>query len=101
MNTNLKVMVSAVALGTVVTAPAVAKSHARQHAAPALYGAPALAHSNYTVFQPQGNKALGADPDPRIRFEILRDGNSSWESMGGGGNGGGGGGGGGAGAGGR
>ena len=73
MNTNLKVMVSAVALGTVVTAPAVAKSHARQHAAPALYGAPALAHSNYTVFQPQGNKALGADPDPRIRFEILRD----------------------------
>jgi uncharacterized membrane protein YgcG len=88
MKTNLKVIVSAVALATVVTAPAVAKSRTRQHAAPALY-APALAHSNYTVFLPQGNKVLGADPDPRIRFEILRDGNSSWESMGGGGGGGG------------
>jgi hypothetical protein len=52
MNTNLKVIASAVALATVVTAPAVAKSHTRQHAAPALYGAPALAHSNYTVFLP-------------------------------------------------
>jgi uncharacterized membrane protein YgcG len=92
MNTNLKVIASAVALATVVTAPAVAKSHTRQHAAPALYGAPALAYSNYsnyTVFQPQGNRVLGTDPDPRIRFEILRDGNSSWESMGGGGGGGG------------
>jgi hypothetical protein len=94
MNTNLKVIVSAIALAialaTVVTASAVAKSYTRQHAAPALYGAPALAHSNYTVFQPQGNRVLGADPDPRIRSEILRDGNSSWESMGGGGGGGGG-----------
>jgi uncharacterized membrane protein YgcG len=90
MKTNLKVIVSAVALATFMTGPAVAKSHTRLHAAPGLYGAPALAHSNYTVFQPQGNKVLGADPDPRIRSEILRDGNSSWESMGGGGGGGGG-----------
>jgi hypothetical protein len=100
MNTKLKVIVSAVALCTVVTVPAVAKSHTRQHAAAALYGAPALAHSSYTVFQHQGNKVLGADPDPRIRFEIMRDGNSSWESMGGG-EGGAGGGGGGGGVGGR
>jgi hypothetical protein len=95
MNPNLKVIVSTVALAAFMTVPAVAKSHARQHAAPALYGAPALAHSNYTVFQPQGNRMLGADPDPRIRAEILRDGNSSWESMGGGGGAAGGGGGGG------
>jgi uncharacterized membrane protein YgcG len=101
MKTNLKVIVSAVALATVVTAPVVAKSRTRQHAAPSLYGAPAMAHSNHTVFQAQGNRVLGTDPDPQVRLEMLRDGNSSWESMGGGGGGGGFGGGGAGGAGGR
>jgi uncharacterized membrane protein YgcG len=89
MNTNPKVVVSAVALAALVTAPAVAKSHTRHHAAPVLYSAPALAHSNHTVFQAQGNRVLGTDPDPQVRLEMQRDGNSSWESMGGGGGGGG------------
>jgi hypothetical protein len=84
MNTNPKVVVSAVALAALVTAPAVAKSHTRQHAAPV------LAHSNHTVFQAQGNRVLGTDPDPQVRLEMQRDGNSSWESMGRGGGGGGG-----------
>jgi hypothetical protein len=92
MNMNLKVIVSVV-LAAVATAPAVAKSHPRQHAAPALYTAAALAHSNQTVVQAQGNRMLGTDPDPQVRLEMKRDGNSSWESMGGGGGSGGGGGG--------
>jgi len=103
MNTNLKVVLSAVSLAAVVAAPAVAKSHTQhytihtQHIAPALahsnymvfqhQGKPALAHSNYTVYQHQGNRVLGADPDPQVRLEMQRDGNSSWESMGGGGGG--------------
>jgi uncharacterized membrane protein YgcG len=87
VNPNLMVVLSAVALAALAAAPVVAKS--RTYAAPARYTAPALAYSNSRVFQAQGNKILGADPDPRIRFEILRDGNSSWESMGGGGGGGG------------
>jgi hypothetical protein len=117
MNTNLRVVLSAVSLASVVAAPAVAKSHTQRyathtrHAALALahsnytvyqyqgnpvlthsnymvfqhQGHPALAHSNYTVYQHQGNKVLGADPDPQVRLEMQRDGNSSWESMGGGG----------------
>jgi uncharacterized membrane protein YgcG len=92
VNPNLMVVLSAVALAALVTAPAVAKS--RTYAAPTRYTAPALAYSNSRVFQAQGNKMLGADPDPRVRFGILRDGNSSWESMGGWGGGFGGGGGG-------
>jgi uncharacterized membrane protein len=98
MNTNLKVVLSAVSLATVVAAPAVAKSHTLRYTNRIQHTAPALAHSNYTVFQAQGNRVLGADPDPQVRLEMQRDGNSSWESMGGGGGGGGfGGGGGGAG----
>jgi hypothetical protein len=100
MNMNLKVTLS-VALAAVATAPAAAKFHPRQRAAPVLYTAAALAHSNHTVLQAQGNRMLGTDPDPQVRLEMKRDGNSSWESMGGGGGSGGGGGGGGAAAGGR
>jgi uncharacterized membrane protein len=93
MNTNLKVVLSAVSLATVVAAPAVAKSHTQRYTTHTQHTAPALAHSNYTVFQAQGNGVLGADPDPQVRLEMQRDGNSSCESMGGGGGFGGGGGG--------
>jgi hypothetical protein len=96
MNTNLKVVLSAVSLATVVVAPAVAKSHTQRYTTHTQrytthtqHTAPALALSNYTVFQAQGNRVLGADPDPQVRLEMQRDGNSSWESMGGGGGGGG------------
>jgi uncharacterized membrane protein YgcG len=89
MNTNLKVVLSAVSLATVMAAPAVARSHTQRYTTHTQHTAPALAHWNYMVFQAQGNRVLGADPDPQVRLELQRDGNSSWESMGGSGGGGG------------
>jgi hypothetical protein len=72
MNKNLKVLLSAVALAALVAAPAVAKSGTQQHTAPA------LAHRNDI---PTG-QMFGTDPDPRIRFELRREGSSSWEAVG-------------------
>jgi hypothetical protein len=71
MKSNLKVVLSAVALAALVAAPAMAKSHTQTqpHAAPA---------ANYNAPGSEGH-AVGTDPDPRVRSEILRDGASSWE----------------------
>jgi hypothetical protein len=70
MKTNLKVVLSAVALAALVAAPAVAKSRTQQQSAPQTY-------SNQDV---RGeNHSLGTDPDPRVRSEILRDGNAAYE----------------------
>jgi hypothetical protein len=71
MNTNLKVALSAIALTALVAVPAVAKSRNQQ-------SAPAQTYSNNTVYGE--GRVLGADPDPRIRSEILRDGNSYYNS---------------------
>jgi len=75
MTRNLKVLLSAVALAALVAAPALAKSHTQQH-----HTAPALAYRSNTVIE--AGQWLGTDPDPRIRFELRRDGNSSWEAVG-------------------
>jgi hypothetical protein len=72
MNKNVKVLLSAVALAALVGAPAVAKSRTQQHTAPA------LAYRNNTVIQ--AGQVFGADPDPRVRYELRRDGSSSWEN---------------------
>jgi len=72
MKTNLKVALSAIALAALVAAPAVAKSRTEHQAAPA------QTYSNNTVYS-EGH-ALGTDPDPRIRSEILRDGSSYYNS---------------------
>ena len=69
MNVNLKVALSAVALAALVAAPAVAKSRTQQQPAPQTY-------NNTTVYG-EGH-VLGTDPDPRIRSEILRDGNPAY-----------------------
>jgi hypothetical protein len=71
MKTNLKVVLSAVALAALVAAPAVAKSRTQQQAAPAQ----TYSHSGVTG----ENHNLGTDPDPRVRSEILRDGNAAYE----------------------
>ena len=76
MNKNLKVLLSAVALAALVAVPAVAKSRTQQ-----LHTAPAPAYRNTTVIE--AGQWLGADPDPRIRFELRRDGDASWEAVGG------------------
>ena len=68
MNTNLKVVLSAVALAALVAAPAVAKSHTHHH------NTQALAYSNTVV---QNGYVLGADPDRGVRFELRRDGRYS------------------------
>jgi hypothetical protein len=69
MKTNLKVVLSAVALAALVAAPAVAKSRTQQQTAPQTY-------SNNNVYGE--GRVLGTDPDPRIRSEILRDGNAAY-----------------------
>jgi hypothetical protein len=69
MKTNLKVALSAVALVALVAAPAVAKSRTQQQPAPQTY-------NNNTVYG-EGH-VLGTDPDPRVRSEILRDGNPAY-----------------------
>jgi hypothetical protein len=66
MNTNLKVVLSAVALATFVAAPAVAKSRTQRH------NTQAPAYSNNTVVQ--NGHVLGADPDSSVRFNIRREG---------------------------
>jgi hypothetical protein len=67
MNTNLKVVLSAVALAAFVAAPAVAKSRTQHHNT----HAPGYSY-NHTVVQ--NGYVLGADPDAGVRFELRRDG---------------------------
>jgi hypothetical protein len=66
MNTNLKVVLSAVALAAFVAAPAVAKSRTQHH------DTQAPAYSNNTVVQ--NGYVLGADPDRHVRFDLRRNG---------------------------
>jgi hypothetical protein len=70
MINTVKVAVSAIALAALVAAPAVAKSRTQQQAAPQTY-------SNQGVHAEGHN--LGTDPDPRVRSEIMRDGNAAYE----------------------
>lgn len=65
MKTTLKVALSAVALATLMAAPALAKSHPLQHnTQPPIY-------SNNTVVV--DGKVIGADPDGFIRSQIGRE----------------------------
>jgi hypothetical protein len=65
MKTTLKVALSAVALATLMAAPALAKSHPLQHnTQPPIY-------SNNTVVV--DGKVIGADPDIFIRSQIGRE----------------------------
>jgi hypothetical protein len=70
MKTNLKVVLSAVALAALVAAPAVAKSRTEQQ-----QSAPAQTYSH----QNGSGHVLSTDPDPRVRSEIIRDGNAAYE----------------------
>jgi hypothetical protein len=75
MNKNVKILLSAVALSTLVAAPAVAKSRTQPH-----HTASTQAHRHSTHIRDiQTGEVLGADPDPRVRYELRRDGSSSWE----------------------
>jgi outer membrane biogenesis lipoprotein LolB len=75
MNKNVKVLLSAVALAILVAAPAVAKSRTQPH-----HTASTQAHRHNTDIRDiQTGEMLGTDPDPRVRYELRRDGSSSWE----------------------
>jgi hypothetical protein len=63
------ILLSAVALAVFVAAPAVAKSRTQHHAALV------PAQSNSAIIQ--FGKVLGTDPDPNVRFAIMRD-NKYW-----------------------
>jgi hypothetical protein len=72
MKNTVKVALSAIALAALVAAPAVAKLRTQQQSAPAqTYSNQAGVHGE--------NHNLGTDPDPRVRSEILRDGNAAYE----------------------
>jgi hypothetical protein len=70
------VLLSVVTLAVFVAAPAVAKSRTQPH-----HAGPALAHQNSTdIGDIQTGQMLGTDPDPRVRYQLRRDGSSSWEA---------------------
>jgi hypothetical protein len=66
MNTNLKVVLSAVGLAAFVAAPAVAKSSTHHNTR-----TPGYSYNNTVA---QSGHVLGADPDRGVRFELRRDG---------------------------
>jgi hypothetical protein len=69
MTNTVKVALSALALAALVSAPAVAKSRTQSQTQAPTY-------SNNTVYG-EGH-VLGTDPDPRIRSELLRNGNAAY-----------------------
>jgi hypothetical protein len=75
MNRNLKVVLSAVALAALMAAPAVAKSRTQpRHVAPTQVHRSSTGVRDYVT-----GEILGTDPDPRVRYELKRDGSSSWD----------------------
>jgi hypothetical protein len=71
-----RVLLSVVALAVFVAAPAITKSRTQPH-----HTSPALAHQNSTDIRDiQTGQMLGTDPDLRVRYELRRDGSSSWEA---------------------
>ena len=76
MNKNVNALLSAVAVVALMGAPAFAKSHAQPH-----YTAPDVVHRNSLDIRDYvTGQRLSTDPDPRIRFQLRRDGSSSWEA---------------------
>jgi hypothetical protein len=69
MSNTVKAALSALALAALVAAPATAKSRNQQ-------SAPTQTYSNQNVYG-EGHY-LGTDPDPRIRSEIMREGNAAY-----------------------
>jgi D-alanyl-D-alanine carboxypeptidase len=75
MDKNIKVVLPAVALAALMAAPAVAKPRTPPHPAAATQ-----VHRNTAVVRDYvTGEVLGADPDPRVRYELKRDGGSSWD----------------------
>jgi hypothetical protein len=75
MNANLKVLLSVAAVAGLVAAPAEAKSRTQPR-----HAAVTQAHRNGTdVRDYVTGEVLGTDPDPRVRYELKRDGSSSWD----------------------
>jgi hypothetical protein len=63
MINRLVLAVSAAAMASIIATPTFAAPRTHAHAAPAVM--PTVVTS--------GDRILGADPDPNIRFELLRD----------------------------
>jgi hypothetical protein len=64
----MKVLITAVALATLITAPAFAQTQ----------GDPSGQYGRASAPVMKGGQAIGHDPDPWIRNEILRHSNSGW-----------------------
>jgi sarcosine oxidase gamma subunit len=63
---NVKKLVTALALATIVASPAFAKSHHSGSAAAAMAGP-----DPYTVIV--NGEVVGRDPDPNVRLSLMRD----------------------------
>jgi hypothetical protein len=61
----MKAFIATVALATLIAAPAFAQAPSTNLPAPGV--------TNPNAVLAPGGKIIGADPDPNIRFEILRD----------------------------
>jgi hypothetical protein len=60
----MKALIATAAVATLIAAPAFAQAPPKNVPAPAV---------NPNAVVAPGGKIIGADPDPNIRFEILRD----------------------------
>jgi hypothetical protein len=74
----MKTLITALAVAAILATAAVAKSRTQPH-----HTAPTQVHRSSTgvtgVRDYVTGEILGTDPDPRVRYELRRDGSSSWE----------------------
>ena len=67
----MKTFVALAVLATAIASPALAQTSPHRYGNPDRYG-------NNTVIS--GNKVLGTDPDPNVRFDLLRE--QNWRNGG-------------------
>jgi len=67
----MKKFLAAVALAALASSPALAKTHHTSAAAEQSYASAATAAGPNTVVE--DGQVVGADPDPNIRFQLMRD----------------------------
>ena len=71
----MKTLITALAVTAILATAAVAKSRTQPH-----HTAPTQVHRNSPAVRDYlTGEVLGTDPDPRIRYELKRDGSSSWD----------------------
>lgn len=75
---RMKKLMTAMALAMLAASPAFAATkHSHMSASPAASGSYAAADTDYSAYDPDvvvdDGQIVGRDPDPNIRFQIMRD----------------------------